>query len=286
MSSWPADCEEKGMRHAWFSALVLFVAAGCSAETASSDPASDDSEVQSDATIKLTSDFKMQVVGRPTAGKGLRIEYALDRLPQCRGNVGGGGPGWSITGYYSENGGPAKTFDPTTLSEDGKDRVAKPATIALKQGGDLALWFTVSSRWGCQEFDSAFGNNYHVDVAGAPPSAEATIVFDKSGAPRQDGALKAGGKVKIRYEQDRLPDCRRSQGGNPQWSIGGFAQIGGAEPVSFQTGRPEGSDREEIDAILELPRSGELALWFQVVSLGGCMKYDSNGGANYKFRIE
>jgi hypothetical protein len=275
------------MRLAWLSALLVITAtAGCSAETPSSDPASDDSEVQSDATIKLTSDFKTEVVGRPTAGKGLRIEYALDRLPQCRGNVGGGGPGWNITGYYSENGGAAKTFEPTALTEDGKDRVSKPVTIALKQGGDLALWFEVTSRFGCHEYDSSFGNNYHVDVSGAPPDAEATITFGKDGAPKQDGALKAGSKVKIRYEQDRLPDCRRSQGGNPQWSIGGFAQIGGAEPQSFQTGRPDGSDREEIDAILELPRSGELALWFQVVSIGGCMKYDSNGGGNYKFRIE
>jgi hypothetical protein len=274
------------MRSAWLSALFLLSTVACSAETASSDSASDDSEVQSDATIKLTADYRMQVVGRPAAGKGLRIEYALERLPQCRGNVGGGGPGWTITGFYSENGGPAKTFDPTALSADGKDRVAKPATIALSQGGDLALWFEVTSRFGCHEFDSAFGNNYHLDVAGPPPDAEASITFGKDGAPSQDGALKAGSTVKIRYEQDRLPECRRSQGGNPQWSIGGFAQSGGGAAQTFQTGRPEGSDREEIDAILELPRSGELSLWFQVVSIGGCMKYDSNGGENYKFRID
>ena len=30
---------------------------------------------------------------------------------------------------------------------------------------------------------------------------------------------------------------------------------------------------------------GELSLWFQVVSLGGCMQYDSNQGGNYKFPI-
>lgn len=275
------------MRHAWICLLGL-IAIGCStgSETDAPDTASEAPEVQSEATIKLTSDFKMQVTGRPTAGKGLRVEYALDRLPQCRGNVGGGGPGWTITGFYSENGGPAKTFDPTALSADGKDRVAKPATIALGQGGDLALWFEVTSRFGCHEYDSAFGQNYHLDVAGAPPEADASIVFGKDGAPRQDGALKAGGKVKIRYEQDRLPDCRRSQGGNPQWSITGFAQVGSGDPQTFQTGRPEGSDRETTDAILDLPRSGELALWFQVVSVGGCMKYDSNGGGNYRFRIE
>jgi len=273
------------MRSAWIFVLGA-VAMGCSAETAASDPASDDSEVQSEATIKLTADYKMQVSGRPTAGKGLRIEYALERLPQCRGNVGGGGPGWTITGYYSENGGPAKTFDPTTLSQDGKDRIAKPATIALGSGGDLALWFEVTSRFGCHEFDSAFGQNYHLDVAGAPPEAGASIVFKKDGSIDQDGALKAGGKVKIRYEQDRLPKCRRTQGGYPQWAITGYASIDGAKAQTFQTGRAEGSDREAIDAILDLPHPGELALWFDVTDIGGCHEFDSKNGQNYKFRIE
>lgn len=274
------------MRHA----LVLFlglVMGACSAETATpSDAVGDEADVTSEATLKLTADFQTKLVGRPSAGKGLRIEYALERLPQCRGNVGGGGPGWAITGYYSENGGPAKMFDPTALTEDGKDRVAKPATIPLTQGGDLAVWFQVSSRWGCSEYDSAFGQNYHVDVTGAPPDAGGTIVFKKDGSIAQDGALRAGEKVKIRYEQDRLPDCRRSQGGYPQWSISGFSSVDGGEAQVFQTGRPDGSDREAIDAVLDLPHAGELALWFQVVDVGGCNAYDSNGGRNYRFRIE
>lgn len=274
------------MRHALLFVLGL-VAVGCSAETTdSSEPAGDVSDVTSEATLSLSADFKTKLVGRPAAGKGLRVEYALERLPQCRGNVGGGGPGWTITGFYSENGGPAKTFEPTALTPDGKDRVSKPVTIPLTQGGDLALWFQVSSRFGCSQYDSAFGQNYHLDVAGPPPDASASIVFKKDGSIAQDGALRAGSKVKIRYEQDRLPDCRRSQGGYPQWSISGFASIAGGQPQSFQTGRPEGSDREEIDAILDLPRSGELALWFQVNDVGGCNKFDSNNGQNYRFRIE
>lgn len=274
------------MRHALVLVLGL-VAVGCSAETAGSpETAGDVSDVTSDATLSLTSDFQTKLVGRPSAGKGLRIEYALERLPQCRGNVGGGGPGWSITGYYSENGGPAKSFEPTALTEDGKDRVSKPVTIPLTQGGDLALWFQVTSRWGCSQYDSSFGQNYHLDVAGPAPEASASIVFEKDGSIRQDGALRAGSKVKIRYEQDRLPGCRRSQGGYPQWAISGFASIAGFDPQSFQTGRPEGSGREAIDAVLDLPRSGEIALWFQVNDVGGCNAFDSNDGKNYRFRIE
>lgn len=278
------------MRHVLLTLLGLVAvggSVGCSVEPASSaDPATEESDVTAEATVKLTADFKTQLIGRPKAGKGLRIEYAPERLPQCRGLVGGGMPGWAITGYYSENGGPAKIFDPTELSPDNKDRVMKPVTIALEQGGDVALWFQVSSRWGCSEYDSANGQNYHFDVEGPPPVAEAALHFKEDGSVVQDGALRAGGKVKIRYEQDRLPDCRRVERGNPVWTIGGYASINGDEPKIFQTGRPDGSDREAIDAVLDLPRAGELALWFQVTSLGGCNAYDSKDGQNYRFTIE
>jgi len=274
-----------------FSAFVLLAAMittmGCSAETASNDSATggDEQDVTAEATLKFTSDFKTSTVGTPTQGKGVRVEYALDRLPQCRGNVGGGGPGWNITGYYSENGGAAKIFEVTALSPDGKDRIAKPATIVPSQGGDLAVWFQVSSRFGCSEFDSQYGQNYHVTVKGQVPEAAASITFGADGSVDQQGDLKAGTKVRVRYEQSRLPDCRRTERGNPVWTITGFSQLDREEARTFDTARPEGADRKEVDALVDLPHAGELSLWFQVSSLGGCMKYDSKNGANYKFRV-
>jgi hypothetical protein len=51
------------------------------------------------------------------------------------------------------------------------------------------------------------------------------------------------------------------------------------------TARPAGSDRQEIEALVDLPHAGELSLWFQVTSLGGCMQYESRSAANYKFPI-
>jgi hypothetical protein len=271
--------------------VTAAAAAGCAAPSSSIDEAAtpgDEQDVTSAATIKLTSDFKTLVTGEATSGKAVRVEYALERLPQCRGNVGGGGPGWSVTGYYSENGSAAKSFEVSTLTPDGKDRVAKAAQIVPAQGGDLAIWFQVSSRFGCSEFDSQFGQNYHLPVKGAVPvpgASSATIVFGADGQPTTTGELKAGGKVKITYEQDRLPQCRRTERGNPVWAITGFAQINGDAPRLFETARPEGADRKEVDAFVELPHAGELSLWFQVASLGGCMQYDSRSGANYKFPI-
>lgn len=270
-------------------ALMGGVVAGCSAESGAADDQAaqgDDQNETSGATIAFSPGFETKVTGTPTAGKPVRVTYALERLPQCRGNVGGGGPGWTISGFYSENGSPAKSFEVSALSSDGKDRVAKPATIALTQGGDLALWFQVTSAFGCSEFDSQYGQNFHFDVKGAPPQADATITFGESGDPRVDGRLEAGGKVRVHYDQGRLPSCRRSQGGYPQWTITGFSQVDRDTTHTFDTGRPSGSDREAIDAVVDLPHAGQLALWFQVTDVGGCMQYDSKQGKNYTFRIE
>jgi hypothetical protein len=269
-------------------ALFTTAMAGCSADASTADGSAtpgEEQDVTSDAaTLKLTSDFKTNLTGEATAGKGIRVEYALERLPQCRGNSAGA-PGWNLTGFYSENGGAAKTFEVTTITPDGKDRVAKAGRIVPAQGGDIAIWFQVTSRFGCSEFDSQFGQNYHLPVKGAVPVAGASIAFGKDGNPVQTGELKAGGKVKITYEQDRLPACRRTEHGNPVWTITGFAQVDREASHTFDTARPEGADRQEIEALVELPHAGELSLWFQVVSLGGCMQYDSKSGANYKFRI-
>jgi Family of unknown function (DUF6209) len=271
-------------------ALALMLAtpafAGCSADT-SSPQTGDEQDVTADAaTLKLTKDFQTNVVGEPVAGKGLRVEYALERLPDCRGNVGGGGPGWNVTGFYSENGSPAKTFEVSALTPDGKDRVAKAGRIVPSAGGDLAIWFQVSSTFGCSAYDSQNGQNFHLAVKGPVPVAGASILFGASGEPKVDGELKAGGKVRITYTQDRLPDCRRTERGNPVWNITGFAQVDGEKPHTFDTAQAKGSDREEIEALVDLPHAGDLSLWFQVVSLGGCMKYDSKSGANYHFAIK
>ena len=271
------------------SALSLGGGVGCASESSSNagNAASGDEQDQTSdaATLKLTSDFQATVIGEAIAGQGLRIEYALERLPQCRGNIGGGGPGWNISGFYSENGGSAKSFEVTALTPDGKDRMAKPAHLVPSTGGDIAIWFQVTSAFGCSEFDSQFGQNFHLAVKGPTPVAGASIAFAKDGTPTVDGELKAGGKVKITYAQDRLPQCRRVEQGNPVWTITGFAQIDHDAVHMFDTARPENGDRQEIDALVDLPHAGELSLWFQVTSLGGCMQYDSKSGANYRFPV-
>ena len=277
-----------------FSALTVLLGTSglvaCSSSGAggsSSDPApAAEQDVGSDsATLALTADLRTALTGEAVAGKGVRVEYALERLPQCRGNATGG-PGWNIAGFYSENGSPAKTFEVTALSADGNDRVAKAARIVPSQAGDLAIWFQVTSVFGCSQYDSALGHNFHVAVKGPAAGANAAITFDKQGSPVQTGELKAGGKVKITYDQDRLPQCRRVEHGTPQWTITGFAQLDHEAPKMFETAVADGADKKTIDALVDLPHAGALALWFQVSGLDGCVAYDSSSGANYRFFVK
>lgn len=270
------------MRIRCLSLLALLLSA-CAPDAG--DAASAEAEQNGDATVSFLSGYRQETSGALRAGRGLVVRYALDRLPQCRGALGGGAPAWNVTGHYAENGGPEKTFEVTELSADGRDRVSKPARIALSQGGDVALWFTVSNRWGCIEYDSQFGQNFHFSVGGATPDTQASLVFKADGSIAQEGALQAGAKVRVRYEQGRLPGCRRTHMGNPAWGITGYASLDGEPARAFDTGRPVGGDREPVDAILDLPRGGELALWFQVASLGGCTEYDSKQGQNYRFAV-
>ena len=165
---WFAPCLAGGRRsapcaafvHSFSSSFVVLCAlfascaistTGCSSATSSSSNAAagDEQDQTSDAaTLRLTSDFQTAVTGEAAAGKGIRVEYALERLPQCRGNVGGGGPAWNVTGFYIETAGAPQTFEVSALTPDGKDRVAKAARTVPSVGGDVAMWFQVSSAFG------------------------------------------------------------------------------------------------------------------------------------------
>ncbi|MBX3232349.1 MAG: hypothetical protein KIT84_22250 [Labilithrix sp.] len=265
-----------------FSALAAFAVA-CSVESADDAAAGAEAEVNSAATYTLTKDFDETLSGTAKSGSPIEIRYALERLPQCRGNQGGR-PGWNIAGFYSLNGAPAKSFEVTKLTADGADREAAAASITPLEGGDLAIWFQVTSVFGCSEYDSDLGANYHIAVEGPAPDALPTISFGKDGAPTVRGELKVG-KAKVHYEQERLRSCEAYRNGYPVYGIGGYASINGGPAKSFETGRAEAGKRVAVDTVIELPAAGDLALWFDTSSVHGCHAYDSALGANYHFTI-
>ncbi len=94
-------------------------------------------------------------------GTQAKIVYDSTRLSQCRGTTNTGGPAWSITGYYQLNGGPVQSF--WVAGHSPTPNPLQP-TISLSARGDVALWFQVSNLWGCNAWDSDFGNNYHFTI--------------------------------------------------------------------------------------------------------------------------
>src|SRR5271170_3968746 len=84
------------------------------------------------------------------AGDAVTIAYDPARLPSCRGDLPTG-PGWSITAFYQVNGG---TVGTVTVAGQGLSNYSPPATFTLPGiSGDLAMWFQVTSAWGCEAYD-------------------------------------------------------------------------------------------------------------------------------------
>jgi len=112
----------------------------------------------------------------------------------------------------------------------------------------------------------------------------AQISFDASFNETVTGTLRAGGKVEIHYDPARLTTCRGTEGGRPQWGIGGQWRIAGGATSSFTIAglmEPAGNT-----VTIALPASGDLELWFVNTSKYGCVAYDSDFGRNYHFRVE
>ncbi|MBV8757983.1 MAG: hypothetical protein JO257_11925 [Deltaproteobacteria bacterium] len=117
---------------------------------------------------------------------------------------------------------------------------------------------------------------------GKADGSEPTITFHSDYTERVTGTLLAGSPVRIRYDLDRVTDCR-----SDAWGVSGYAQFDGGVPVAFGVSRLANGDVVPVDAELELPASAShVAIWFEVNDKYGCHAYDSNEGANYQFDID
>ena len=119
---------------------------------------------------------------------------------------------------------------------------------------------------------------------GSAVEGVAKITFDGAFHQTVTGTLRAGSKVEITYDPGRLTTCRGTEGSRPQWGISGSWRVGGGTPAGFTIAglmEPIGNT-----VTIELPRSGDLELWFTNTSKYGCIAYDSDYGRNYHFRVE
>src|SRR5689334_22927910 len=72
--------------------------------------ASSSSALSTETQLTFAGSWNISQSNLLVKGQTVRVSYDASRLPQCRGDQNGH-PAWSITGYYSLNGGPVKSFE-------------------------------------------------------------------------------------------------------------------------------------------------------------------------------
>ena len=143
----------------WATASLVL---GCAAAPdQAAETTASDLEGAAPATITFAADWTTQVTGTLRAGVPIEVRYADERAGSCR-STQGGTMQWSTTGSAQVAGGAVQHFDAAGLVH-GKSEI----TLPLGPGGDLTMWFETVGRYGCHEFDSAFGANYHFQIAEA-----------------------------------------------------------------------------------------------------------------------
>ena len=233
-------------------------------------------------TLTFGKDWNETQTGTLLAGSPVRISYALDRLPDCRGTTNGSEV-WGASGYASFDGKAPVTFGLSRL--DGG--VVKPVSPELDIPAgtrSVEMWFASNNIWGCIAYDSNMNANYRFDVD--PGSAGAVLSFEADWTESQSDAIHAGDSIVVHYDPSRLSQCQYSTGGHAGWSITAHYQVDGGAVKSLPVTRAEGSLLVPADPSLAVPRGHDLAMWFTANSAYGCNEYDSNMNANYHFTIE
>ncbi len=113
------------------------------------------------ATIVFDTDGNPTQTGAIHAGDQVVVHYAPERLTTCAGETAGH-PSYGISGAYAVDGGASHTI--TVERTEGAMLVAADPVITVPHGSDLALWFSTSDVWGCHDYDSQAGANYHFTI--------------------------------------------------------------------------------------------------------------------------
>ncbi|WP_438005012.1 DUF6209 family protein [Sorangium sp. So ce321] len=110
------------------------------------------------ATVSFSSDWSHQQSGDIQSGEPLRLEYAIERLPDGRAERYGK-RAWSILAHLR--------FHPS-----GKEGVGDVSSGACEldvpaNTGRIELWFNNTDHTGFSSWDSRYGQNYWLDVKAA-----------------------------------------------------------------------------------------------------------------------
>ena len=268
-------------------ALVLVVVAGCNgqlqnggaelASAATTSPAT----TPPPATLSFAADWSVTQSAPVIAGGKATIHYDVARLPNCRATYQGF-PAWGIVAYWAVDGGQAFSA-PVTQFQNGQV-VAIDATFDVPPGGDLAVWFFASDEYGCTQWDSNYGRNFHFALVADAPA----VHFRFPGwSDDQSAPLAAGRDFLVDYDIRRLSSCRQDYNGVQTWDVTvGYRFDDGAAASASLTTTPNDYQRVQAPARITAPAGAKaVELWFENHDRTGCQMWDSAYGANYRFNL-
>jgi hypothetical protein len=108
-------------------------------------------------TVRFRSDWSYEQVGDIRVGQPLSIEYDPARLPRCRSERYGQ-RAWSIAAFVR--------FHPGEQLQSGGVVPGPLEVLVPDDATRIELWFNNSDQTGCVAWDSRYGQNYWLSVAG------------------------------------------------------------------------------------------------------------------------
>jgi hypothetical protein len=113
------------------------------------------------AVLAFDADGTESQSGAVEAGEKIIVHYDPARLSQCEASSAGLAK-WSVTLHYKVDGGSEKTV--LVSRADGTELVPSDPSVVVPRGNDLEVWFSATSVYGCNEYDSNSGANYHFEI--------------------------------------------------------------------------------------------------------------------------
>ncbi len=251
----------------WLCPLLASCALDPATTTATSTQSAAGGAADVAPVLRFGADGSVETSAPLVAGAPATLHYDIERLPDCRA-IYHGLPAWGIVASFTGDGGPVQTLDVTSGD----------ATFVVPAGRDLAMWFEASDEYGCLQWDSVYGANYHFAVD-APP----IVHFRARGfAIEVAGTPRAGDDVLIDYELARLAQCRQDYNGNATWDIVAHWRFDGGAVADGSVTAPATPGRVAVPLRVAAPAgSHELEIWFDNTDRTGCHAWDSDYGRNF-----
>ncbi len=147
-------------------------------------------------TLTFAADFTQRASAPVVGGRSVTIDYDLERLPGCRARYAGASA-WSVFAVAKFL--PMNVVQQVELSDHSVSPSTKKRGVVNAPAGatELEIYFQNNDRTGCNDYDSAYGANYHFAVVDEAPQwlGNVASVTSRAASSRCEGAVAVSGDV-------------------------------------------------------------------------------------------